>query len=201
MLPIAITGGPCAGKTCALEFLERELKERGYTPIIVPECASTFIDAGIAPWTVTLMGFQTAIFELQLAQEEIFGRAAERVEGKVALILDRGLMDGRGYVTDEQFRDLLVSHGIDPDPEKIFARYGAVFHLESTARGLSDAYTLENNEARMENVEEAVAVEDRTLKVWEGHPNRHIIQNEVRFEDKCAHLLNEVLAYLETVEE
>ena len=38
---------------------------------MVPECATTLIEAGISPQTATRMGFQRAVFELQLAQEDM----------------------------------------------------------------------------------------------------------------------------------
>ena len=194
MLPIVITGGPCAGKTSALSFLRRELEDRHFTPILVPECATALIAAGIAPWSATRLGFQTAVFELQLAQEEAYGRAAARMGERCLQILDRGLMDGLGYLSDEEFAGLLEGHGITEDAA--CARYGAVFHLESTAKGFDEAYTLANNASRMEEIEEALQVEERILKAWAHHPARYVIHNQEHFEEKCENLLKGVLAYL-----
>ena len=194
MKTIVVTGGPCGGKTTALGFLKEALFERGYVPVIVPECATALVGAGIAPWTVTRLEFQRSIFELQLAQEDIFGRAAAEIGDAVVLICDRGLMDGRGYLTTEEFSGLLAEHEITR--EEALGRYGAIFHLESTALGMSEAYTLENNASRMEDADEALEVERNIRIAWEEHPHRRIIGNEERFEDKQAHLLDEVLAYL-----
>lgn len=194
MKRIVVTGGPCGGKTTALASLKEALFANGYVPVFVPECATALIASGIAPWTVTRLQFQRAIFELQLAQEDVFGRAASVIGDAVVLVCDRGLMDGRGYLTDEDFCGMLAEHGITR--EEALGRYGAIFHLESTAFGLGDAYTVENNASRMEDVDEALEVECNIRAAWEGHPHRVIIGNEERFEDKCAHMLDEVLAYL-----
>lgn len=43
---IVLTGGPCAGKTTALQQIEREFTEKGYHVLIVPEAASILIGAG-----------------------------------------------------------------------------------------------------------------------------------------------------------
>ena len=192
---IVVTGGPCGGKTSALEHLRDELARRGWSLVLVPECATALIAAGIAPWTSTVLDFQTAVFELQLAEEAVFFSAARRVPGnKTIVVCDRGLMDGKGYLTDGQFADLMASHGVTE--EDAYGRYDAVFHLESAAKGLQEAYTLENNSTRFEDPDEAVRVDNRILESWAGHPYRRVIQNEERFEQKVEHLIDEVLVLL-----
>ena len=153
---IVVAGGPCAGKTKALAFLSRELTDRGWSLVMVPECATTLIEAGISPQTATRMGFQTAVFELQLAQEEVFLAAADCVTSdRVLVVCDRGLMDGGGYLTDEEFEEIMREH--DMTREAAFARYGAVFHLESVARSTHGTYSHKSNASRMEDPEEARA--------------------------------------------
>ncbi|MBR3327021.1 MAG: ATP-binding protein [Atopobiaceae bacterium] len=195
MPTIVITGGPCAGKTTALSFLASALEEHGWQVVLVPECATALIAAGIAPWTSSRLDFQTAVFELQLAQEDVFVAASRRVKADhVLVICDRGLMDGKGYLSDEEFDALLEAHGLTEHDAN--ARYDAVYHLESTAKGIQRAYTLENNASRFEDSSEAISVDERIVASWASHPHRVLIQNEDRFEQKATHLLNEVLAFL-----
>ena len=52
---IVLTGGPCAGKTTALQQIEREFTEKGYHVLIVPEAASILIGAGIRPFGPYIM--------------------------------------------------------------------------------------------------------------------------------------------------
>ena len=48
---IVLTGGPCAGKTTALTWINNYFSSRGYTVLFVPETATELISNGVAPWT------------------------------------------------------------------------------------------------------------------------------------------------------
>ena len=48
---IVLTGGPCAGKTTALSWIQNNLPKYGYTVLYVPETATELIGGGVAPWT------------------------------------------------------------------------------------------------------------------------------------------------------
>ncbi len=192
---IVVAGGTCAGKTKALAFLSRELTDRGWSLVMVPECATTLIEAGVSPQTATRMGFQTAVFELQLAQEDVFLAAADRVTSdKVLVVCDRGLMDGGGYLTDEEFEEIMRAHGMTR--EAAFARYGAVFHLESVARSTHGTYSHDSNASRMEDPDEAARIDDRIASMWLGHPHWCHIPSRESFEEKADYLLKEVLDFL-----
>lgn len=48
---IVITGGPCAGKTTAMSWIQSNFTKMGYTVLFVPETATELITGGVAPWT------------------------------------------------------------------------------------------------------------------------------------------------------
>lgn len=48
---IVITGGPCAGKTTAMSWIQNTFTQKGYKVIFMPETATELIGSGIAPWT------------------------------------------------------------------------------------------------------------------------------------------------------
>ena len=48
---IVITGGPCAGKTTAMSWIQSNFTKLGYTVLFVPETATELITGGVAPWT------------------------------------------------------------------------------------------------------------------------------------------------------
>lgn len=48
---IVITGGPCAGKTTAMSWIQNAFTKRGYRVLFVPETATELITGGVAPWT------------------------------------------------------------------------------------------------------------------------------------------------------
>lgn len=195
---IVITGGPCSGKTAALDWLRRDLKARGHTLIFVPEVASELITGGAAPWTCRSYDeFQKAVFAMQLSKEKVFLDAARRMDAEqIVMVLDRGLMDNGGYMSPACLEETLAENGLTRDD--VFARYDVVFHLVSSAKGAREAYTLDNNATRRETPEEASAVDDRLLAAWNGHPHLHTIGNTAVFADKMGLLLHEVHAFLRT---
>ena len=46
---IVITGGPCAGKSSAMEYLDEELSRIGYKVIFVAETATELMSGGVSP--------------------------------------------------------------------------------------------------------------------------------------------------------
>ena len=57
-----ITGGPCAGKTTALSWIQNMFTELGYHVIFIPECATELINAGISGRTCKdVESFQNAL--------------------------------------------------------------------------------------------------------------------------------------------
>ena len=48
---IVITGGPCAGKSTAMSWIQNAFTQLGYTVLFVPETATELITGGVAPWT------------------------------------------------------------------------------------------------------------------------------------------------------
>ena len=63
---IVITGGPCAGKSTAMSWVQNAFTQMGYTVLFVPETATELINGGVAPWTcVTNTEFQKCQMKLQ----------------------------------------------------------------------------------------------------------------------------------------
>jgi transcriptional regulator with XRE-family HTH domain len=194
---IVITGGPCAGKTTALERMRADLEKKGYTLLVVPETATELINAGISPSTCASQAdFQQHVCMVQLAKEDEFLKAARRMDApKVLIVCDRGLLDGAAYLTPLEQQTMLRAAGLTR--KTALERYDAVFHLETTAKGAEEAYTLDNNAARLEaDPEQARAADDATIAAWQGHDHFRIIGNEGGFEQKMATLMHEILQFL-----
>ena len=63
---IVITGGPCAGKSTAMSWVQNAFTQMGYTVLFVPETATELINGGVAPWTCsTNTEFQKCQMKLQ----------------------------------------------------------------------------------------------------------------------------------------
>ena len=151
---IVLTGGPCAGKTTALNWINNYFSKRGYTVLFVPETATELITNGVAPWTCkTNYDYQTFQIRLQKMKEEIFDEAAKKMKNdKILIVCDRGLLDNKAYMKDVDFKRILKE--INSNEIKERDTYDAVFHLVSAAKGKEDVYTLANNNARTESIEE-----------------------------------------------
>lgn len=74
---IVLTGGPCAGKSTAMSWIQNAFTERGYKVLFVPETATELITGGVAPWTCgSNLDYQCCQMRLQIEQEKIFLAAA-----------------------------------------------------------------------------------------------------------------------------
>ena len=196
---IVLTGGPAAGKTTLISRVLHEFKqEDGWKVITIPETATELIsDFGIRPFggCMSMLAFQDFVVADQIHKERLALKAAEVVpEDNILVIYDRALMDDKAYITDEEFAGVLAR--FDGRTEaSVLAGYDAVIHLVTCAKGAEFAYNL-GNAARTESLEYAREMDDRTLRAWRGHPNLHIIDNSVNFDEKINRAMREIYRLL-----
>lgn len=177
MKKVVLTGGPSAGKSTALRYLQ---DKHPSTIATAPESATLLLEGGFPapneehPWTPEWQrSFQIAIAATQIALEQTIEKRAEK-QGKDIIICDRGLADGAAYLLggiDE------LSEITGYDSHAILNRYGLVIHLTSTVTH-SAGYQKHTNKHRFEEAADARRLEDRTLAAWEDHPNRLILDIE-----------------------
>ena len=193
---IVITGGPSAGKTTAMSWVQNAFSKLGYTVLFVPETATEFITGGVAPWTCgTNLDYQKVQMELQLTKERLFEKAARTMKAeKVLIVCDRGAIDNKSYMNDEEFAAVLREVG--KTERELLLSYDAVFHLVSAAKGAEEFYTFANNAARYESVGQAVALDDRLIAAWQGHPHHCIIDNSVELREKLKNLIAAIRDFL-----
>jgi CYTH domain-containing protein/predicted ATPase len=193
---IVITGGPSAGKTTAMSWVQNAFTRMGYTVLFVPETATEFITGGVAPWTCgTNLDYQKVQMELQLTKERLFEQAARTMPAeKILIVCDRGAIDNKAYMNDEEFAAVLADCG--RTERELLLRYDAVFHLVSAAKGAEEFYTYANNAARYESVSQAVVMDDRLIEAWAGHPHHYVIDNSVELREKLKKLIAQIRDYL-----
>ena len=193
---IVITGGPCAGKTTAMSWIQSNFTKMGYTVLFVPETATELITGGVAPWTCgSNVDYQKCQTMLQLEKEKIFAQGAATMPAqKVLIVCDRGAMDNKAYMTDLDFACVLEFLG--RNEVELRDNYDAVFHLVTAAKGAEKFYTTANNTARTETLEQAAALDDKLIAAWTGHPHLRVIDNATDFEDKLKRLVAEIAAFL-----
>lgn len=192
---IALTGGPCGGKTAALTYLQQQLACCHTEVFPVYEQATALMQQGITPETAGVYDFHRRLFGNQLAEEEKALQQAKNSRAEKALVLcDRGLLDSRAYVSAEDFARYAALY--DLTEAKIRNRYDAVLHLVTAADGAPAHYTLQNNDARGETAAQACALDQTLLSLWVGTQHLRVIDNHSDFDRKLARLKQEVLAVL-----
>ena len=193
---IVLTGGPSAGKTTGLSWIQNAFSKLGYTVLYVPETATELISGGVTPWTCgTNLDYQKGQMRLQLEKEKVFERAAQSMNAeKILIVCDRGALDNRAYMDAREFAAVLADIGMTE--EQLLGRYGAVFHMVTAAKGAEEFYTFENNAARYETAEQARALDDRLIAAWSKHPYLRVIDNDRDFGEKLKCLIGEIRSFL-----
>ena len=114
---IVLTGGPCAGKSSSLAHFTEAAKCEGFDVYTAPEAATLIFNCGLAfpESEEKILEFQKALFKLQLQMERSMTHMAATTGRPSIIIFDRGLMDGRAYMTSEMWEQLLdeVEHEAD----------------------------------------------------------------------------------------
>lgn len=198
---VVLTGGPCAGKTTALKFLRENLIKNGYGAVIVPETSTELFSSGISPSKMTsLLDFHQTQLDVQLTKEFIFEQACEKFKNfdHIVLICDRGIIDSKVYLGEENFAKLLHMNNLTE--ADVMNRYDAVFKLVTAANGAKEHYTLANNAVRKESSDEAVILDNLITEAWKNHPHFETIDNSTNFEQKMNRLLTSLLTYLKNKE-
>lgn len=192
---IVLTGGPCAGKSTALSWLQNEFSKRGYCVLIVSETATELTLAGAGMNILNAVNFEKNIIKLQIQKERLFEDAIKNIDkfNKFLIICDRGVMDCKSYISDLQFKKCLEE--LNLNETQVRDSYDAVFHLVTAANGAEEFYNFDNP-ARRESIEEARVSDEKTVKAWIGHPHLRIIDNSTDFENKMKRLLKEVSLFL-----
>ena len=193
---IALTGGPCAGKTTALSWIDNYFSEKGYSVLFVSETATELITSGVAPWTCdTNFDFQSLQIKLQKYKEQVILEAAKKVKNdKVLIVCDRGILDTKAFIKPMEFKQILKALNTSEIKER--DSYNAVFHLVTAAKGKEEAYTLANNKARTENAKQAIELDDKIIAAWTGHSHLRVIDNSTEFEEKLERLIKEISSFL-----
>lgn len=132
--------------------------------------------------------FQEALMSLQMSLEECYYNLG-LLSGKpnVAILIDRGLMDGSAYVSQDQWQALLDDNNLN---EQVLRdnRYEGIIHLVTAADGAPDFYLIddpETNEARYEGIEEAIEKDKRIRQAYYPHQKWFLIGNDVNnFKEK-----------------
>lgn len=190
---IVLTGGPCAGKTTAIQRIVQEFTEKGFNVLVINEAATELINGGIRPFganAIDMVEFQNYVLDLQIAKEVLYERVLRNYNQDTIILCDRGIMDNRAYITDEDFKLLLKKRNLNE--LDVMASYDLVIHLVTAADGAEEFYTLANNSARTETPAQAILADRKTMDSWLGHKKIEIIDNSKTFDDKIHNVIKTI---------
>jgi predicted ATPase len=178
---VAITGGPCAGKSTSLKRIHESLTAKGFRVFSVPEVPTLVVQAGgmilMSKFNIQeRIKFQSLLIRFQMYAEDYFTRLAEMSKSPSVVLCDRGTVDPAAYVSKEEFQAIMDEEGWSWVTLRD-RRYDRVVFLSSAANGAEPFYTLENNVARSEGLDVARHLDKKTLEAWTGHPHITICPN------------------------
>ena len=184
---IALTGGPCAGKTTTISRIEEHLVDMGYHVLIVNECATETIKNGIRPFgknAVSVYDFENEILNLQLFKEKRLKDFIKFYDDdtKIVILCDRGSVDVRAYLGEDNYNKMLEENHLKN--EDLLKEYDLVIHMITVAADMENRYSNSNNKARFEDPEEAIDVDNNIKSSWEKHHNYKVAPVCELLEDK-----------------
>lgn len=194
---IAITGGPCGGKSTFLAKVHEWLQSYGIQAIVISETATELINSGISPNLIGMDLFEEELMRYQITRERFYWLMAEKINNDkcpVVILCDRGILDCAAYVERSIFIE--ISRRLGYSIRDFMGRYKMVVHLTTAAIGAEEFYTLENNKARKETVLEAKELDGRTQQAWLGHPHHVIIDSQSGFDEKMLRALQSLARVL-----
>jgi len=187
-LRIALTGGPCSGKTSIVH----QIKQKFTKVVSLPESATMLLSGGFPrdkAEPIAHVCFQTAVFQVQTQLENVFDLLHP---GKVQVV-DRGTIDGAAYWPGGPqgfFESLKTTKA------QQLQRYSHVVFLDSP-----DAETFEQkkreNPCRSENYEQTVTLSEKTFSIWKDHPRITRVCFHPAFEDKIKRVFDIISHILE----
>jgi predicted ATPase len=180
---IVLTGGPGAGKTATLEMIKQAFCRHVR---VLPEAAGIVFGGGF-PRTTETVGRQAVQRAIYYVQRELENVAL--AENAAIVLCDRGTVDSQAYWTGPG--EFWTSVATTRDDE--FARYDAVIHLRTPSE--AGGYN-HSNVLRTESATEALAIDERIMEAWEGHPRRFVIEPHADFLEKAQHVIELIRAEL-----
>lgn len=197
-IKIAITGGPCAGKTSSLPILKNALTSKGYLVFTIPESATELMANGATyPVCGNAVSFQTNVFKLQTAKETLYESIAMDANMDVVILCDRGIIDCLAYLDEREQAEFLKKNAVEK--RQLLNQYSGSFFLVTAAIGAPNAYGTEANSVRFESINEAAICDRKILSEWSEHPHLCVIDNSTDFANKITRLCEEVVSFVDKI--
>ena len=179
---IVLTGGPCSGKTTLLSAIKNHFSKQ-FLVYTLPEVATLTITSGvdINPKNhshTTNKNLTKERIKFQINLEKYYENISKSQKKETLIICDRGTLDSFAYTDKKTKTEILKSENWNYN-YLCNNRYDLVVHLVTAAQGAEKYYTLANNKARSESLEEARVLDGLIAEEWIDHHNMKIIDNSI----------------------
>jgi CYTH domain-containing protein len=165
----------------------------GYRVFRVPE-AATLLLPGMNFASMTdeqRYNFQSVLLKLMISMEDAFVSLAKATKEKCIVLCDRGTMDCRSYMPEEDWIKLTKEVGSSTLTLRD-SRYDCVVHFVTAADGAEAFYTTEGHAARTETASYARELDERIKNNWIGHPHVRVIDNSTDFNGKIKRVISTI---------
>lgn len=183
---VVLTGGPCGGKTESLKIFREQLIQSGKSVISVEETASSLLQLNYMPGTnISTFDFQNLLFKIQFLKEYFNEKKAD------IILCDRGLLDGKVYISADDFQKLLFQNKVEE--QNITSTYDIALYFKSIAYEYPEDFTLK----RIYETAEIGMIRDKKCKeIWEKKIIPYNYDNLNGFEEKKQSIYNSLITYL-----
>jgi len=137
--------------------LTERFQALGWRVFRVPEAATMLLSGGHSFANLNRLQqyqFQAALLRLMLSLEEAFITLARSTHERCIVLCDRGTMDCRSYMPEEEWEQLVAELGTSTLALRD-ERYDCVVHMVTAADGADVFYTTEGHAARSESADYA----------------------------------------------
>jgi len=174
---IAITGGPCGGKTTLIDELCTDpFYKAGLIPL--PESVFYVLQTKTSPKEKL---FQKMMVEVQAAIENAIDKSVE--PGKI-ILCHRGTLDPLAYWLNNGWSANDFFSFTQSTLKEHFYRYHAIIHLQTASVNALADYRLYPDAHRHENPKQAEQLDSLLTDTWAEHPNYFFIESNVDWEIK-----------------
>lgn len=183
-----LAGAPSGGKTKGIEYLQENLRLKGYKVYSVQETATELIKSGLDRNDQLFPYYN---YSLMLYKELLLEKNAISNRENAVILCDRGRMDAKAYRGEEVFNNILEQYPGTTE-ESVLNSYDGVIFLQ-TAAAAKDHSGYCKDSIRTETPEMALSLQDSLFEVWKKHKKLIYIPYYENFEEKLKRLEFEIV--------
>lgn len=157
MVKILITGGACAGKTEIIKTIKNEYENKGYNVFVLNEIPTQLITNGVTSQKIGKMEFIELVIKMYLDFDVNYNEFLIN-DDKSIILYDGSPLDVLKFISKDEFNN--IANKYNTSFNKIINYYDKIIFLETIAKKYPQFYTLENNSARLNDINMAVERND-----------------------------------------